>query len=111
MKLKDILKEALMELDDGFTPINGDDSVLEFPHSNFSISVFRDEKKLLFTPQNHQSIPTKIRTFVNDLKQNFRVSEVSQKELGAFEITLDPRTDLDTVLDYIKQTMEEDGNL
>jgi hypothetical protein len=77
---------------------------------NFTIAVFRDQKKLLFSPQDHQSIPNKIRTFVNDLKQTFRVSSVIQKDLGSFEVTLDPRTDLDSVLGFIKDQIDPSGN-
>ena len=111
MKLKTFLLEALNELDDGTTPVDGNENLLEFPNMNFTIAVFRDQKKLLFSPQDHSSIPNKIRTFVNDLKQTFRISSVIQKDIGSFEVTLDPRTDLDSVLDYIKQEIEPSGNV
>lgn len=118
MKLKDIFESIIKEFgeeqpeeigtnDDQMQNIAlDDDDVLEFPNQHFSISIFRDEKKLLFTPQQHQSIPNKIRTFVNDLKQNFRIQSVSQKDLGAFEVQLDQREDLDSVVDFIKQEIE-----
>jgi len=110
MKLIDILKEVLLELDNGMDSIGDEEDLLQFPHMNFTVSIFRDEKKLLFSPQNHQSIPNKIRTLINDLKQTFRISDVVQKEIGTFEVTLDPRTDLDSVIDFIKQELESDGN-
>jgi hypothetical protein len=112
MKLVEVLNKILKEIDDGLSNISSqDDSVLEFPNQNFSISVFRDEKKLLFAPIQHQSIPSKTRTFINNLKQNFRIKQIVQKDLGSFEVVLDEREDLDSVLDYIKQEIETDPSL
>jgi hypothetical protein len=89
---------------------NNNDQLLEFPNSNFVVSLFGADKKLLFSPQSHESLPNKVRTMVNMIKQNFKVSQIEQKDMGAFEITLSPQENFDGVVNFIKQEMERDGN-
>ena len=93
------LKEILQEME-------GDGETLEFPNDNFVLSVFRNTKTLIFTPQYHNSITNKVRTLVNMLKQNFRILRVVDKDLGAFEIQVDPREDFESVVDWIKSQSE-----
>ena len=62
MKLKDLFIKIIKEQDGDATPISSleDDetniNVVEFPHDNFSVSFFRDKKRLVFTPQEHKSL-------------------------------------------------------
>lgn len=93
------LKQVLMEMD-------GDGETLQFPDDNFVLSVFRGNKTLLFTPQYHKSITNKIRILVNMLKQAFRIVRVSDRDLGAFEVEVDPREDFETVVNFIKNQAE-----
>lgn len=80
--------------------------VLEFPHDNFVLSVFRGEKKLVFSPQFHNAITSKIRTLVNMLKQNFRILRVNDLDGSSFEVEVDPREDFEAVVDYIRSQAE-----
>ena len=89
-----------------FLEAEGDGETLEFPNDNFVLSIFRGNKTLLFSPQYHNSITNKIRTLVNMLKQNFRILAVKDKDLGAFEVQVDPREDFEAVVDYIKNQAE-----
>ena len=99
MNLKSLYESVLKEQE-------GDGEVLEFPHDNFTLSIFRGTKKLLFSPQHHDSITNKIRTLVNTLKQNFRILRVNDKDLGAFEIEVDPRENFEAIIDFIKNQSE-----
>lgn len=99
MTLKEIYEKILRE---GAQPAE----VFEFPHDNFVLSVFRGEKKLLFSPQQHDSITGKIRTLVNMLKNDFRVLRVNAKDGNCFEVELDPRENIDSVIDYITNQSE-----
>lgn len=113
MKLIDVFNKILKEDNMGLDPItsSGEDTVIEFPSSNFAISLFRANKTLLFTPQQHTSITNKIRTFVNMIKQNFKVQKIAQKGQGIFEVQLDPVQDFDEVIDFIKNEVDKDENL
>lgn len=76
--------------------------VIEFPNDNFTLSVFRDKKALLFTPQYHHSITNKIRTLITMLKESFRILRVNDRDLGSFEVEVDPREDFDAVVEFIR---------
>jgi hypothetical protein len=96
--LKVIWESILKEQDE--------DNIIEFPNDNFTISVFRAEKKILFTPQGHSSLPSKIRILVNMLKQNFNILRIKDKDVGSFEVEVDPREDFESIVDYIKMQAE-----
>jgi len=89
-----------------FLEMEGDGEILEFPNDNFTLSIFRGTKKLLFSPQYHNAITNKIRTLINMLKQNFRILRINNKDLGAFEVEVDPREDFESIVDYIKNQAE-----
>lgn len=93
------LKQILLEME-------GDGQTLQFPNDNFTLAIFRKNKTLVFTPQYHTSITNKVRTLVNMLKQNFRILRVEDKDLGAFEVQVDPREDFEGVVDWIKNQSE-----
>lgn len=99
MKLKEVYKDLLREAE-------GDGETLEFPNDNFTLSIFRGNKTLLFSPQHHNAITSKIRTLINMLKQNFRILRINNKDLGAFEVEVDPREDFESVVDFIKNQTE-----
>lgn len=86
--------------------MEGDGETLQFPDDNFVLSVFRSTKTLLFTPQYHNSITNKIRILVNMLKQNFNIARVSDKDMGSFEVEVDPREDFEAVIEFIKSQSE-----
>lgn len=79
-----------------------DAEVMEFPNDNFTLSIFRSNKTLVFTPQYHHSVTNKIRTLITMLKQNFRILRVNDKDLGSFEVEVDPREDFESVVDFIR---------
>jgi hypothetical protein len=119
MRLKKILLEALAEQD-----AQGLDDTIEFPNQNFVVSVDRNQKKLIFSPQSHSALPSKMRTFINMLKRDFRITRLKSLEdegdqgpgdtddpnlRGVFEVQLDPREDVNEVVDYIKKKVEEEN--
>ena len=83
-----------------------DEEIIEPPNDNFTLSIFRNEKKILFTPQYHTSVTGKIRTLVNMLKQNFRILRITDKDIGSFEVEIDPREDIDAVVNFIRDQSE-----
>ncbi len=111
MKLRDILIEALEDFDDAPLPGMDNGRVLLLPHTNFSISFFPDEKRILFTPQAHEDLPNKIQEFVTSIREYFHVSEIDHKDGGIFEIHFDPRQDFDKVVLFIKEEMGVDEEL
>lgn len=99
MQLKSLYESILKEQGE-------ENSVLEFPNDNFTLSIFRGEKKLLFSPQYHNAITSRIRTLINMLKQNFRILRINDKDAGCFEVEVDPREDFEAVVDYITSQVE-----
>lgn len=95
MRLQEIVKRILCEQDQ--------DNIIEFPNENMTVSVFRAEKKLIFSPQEHESLPSKIRTVLHLLKQNFHVLRVKHMAGNSFELDFDPREDFESVITFIKQ--------
>jgi len=119
MRLKDVFLEALLEQDP-----QGLEDTLEFPNQNFTVSVDRNQKKLIFSPQSHSALPSKMRTFLTMLKRDFRVIRVKSLEdegdqgpgdvddpnlRGVFEIVFDPRENFEEIIDYIKQKVENEN--
>lgn len=105
-----LLKEAL-------------ENVIEFPNDNFVLSIDRSKRFLTFTPQQHQSVTSNIRSLLNVLKQNFKVTKVRSVEdeedsgildiddpklRGAFVVEVDPREDFESIVDFIKQQAEQE---
>jgi hypothetical protein len=119
MRLKEVLLEILAEQD-----VQGLEDTIEFPTQNFVVSIDRAEKKLTFSPQSHSMLPSKMRTFLTMLKQNFRVIKLNSLEdeddagpgdvddpnlRGIFEIEFDPREDFEKVVDFIRQKVAEEN--
>lgn len=108
-----------------FLEIAGDlEDVVEFPNSNFVLSIDRNNKKIIFSPQSHAALPSKMRTFITMLKQDFRVIRLKSLEdegdagpgdtddlalRGVFEIEFDPREDFESIVDYIKQKVQNEN--
>lgn len=97
-----VLREQDELPDDGVVPAE----VIEMPHDNMTISVFRDKKILSFVPQFHNSVTNKIRTFINSIKQNFMVLRVTPKALNAFDVEFDPRQNFDEVVQFVQQVAD-----
>ena len=119
MKLMRVLREALAEQDE-----QGLEDVIEFPNQNFTVSIDRAKKKLTFAPQSHSALPSKMRSFITMLQQDFDILRLTSLEdegdegpgdvddpnlRGVFEMELDPRTDLEEIVDYIKQKVEREN--
>ena len=111
MKLRSIFLEALEDFDTAPLPGMDNGQVLELPNSKFIISIFPEEKKLLFTPQQHTLLPKVILKFVFALKQLFNISEINHKEQGIFEVVFDPRQPFDDVTLFIKEELQTDEEL
>jgi hypothetical protein len=110
MKLKTIL-ESLETFDDSPIPGMNNGRVLSLPNTNFVISVFSDEKKLLFTPNKHDLLPFKIMAFIMSLKRYFNVLEIKDKDKNIWEVCFDPRQNFDDVMLYIQEEMGVDEEL
>lgn len=75
--------------------------VMEFPNDNFTVSIFRAERKIIFSPQQHQYVTKKVRSHVNAIKQNFHTISVTDLPNATFEIELDPRESIDEVVKFL----------
>jgi hypothetical protein len=109
MRLRKLLNEILKEQEEV-------ENVIEFPHQNFIVTIDQSKKKLIFAPEGHSSVPNKIRTIVQMLRQNFHVlrvnsledendydSEDDPKLRGVFEVEFDPRENFDEVVNFVRQ--------
>ena len=105
---KNILKEEEVEAQ-GVDPTTGA-NVIELPNLNMTISLFPDKKQLLFAPQSHASMPNKVRELVNQLKEKFKISNIEQTDMSSFLISIDPIEDFDSVVAFIRQDVQENGN-
>lgn len=107
MKLKEVFINLLKEGEE--EPV--DDSIIEFPEYNFSVSLFKDEKRIIFSPQNcTQDLPEMVDAFVEIMKEKYAVSKAEPKEVGTFEVVFDPREDFESVLTFIKQQVDLDND-
>ena len=108
MRLRELLNEVIREQET--------EDVIELPNQNFSITIDRPKKKLIFAPEGHSSLPNKIRTILQMLKQHFNVLNVNSLEdeddyegtddpnlRGVFEIEFDPRENFDEVINFVRQ--------
>lgn len=112
MKLITVFKHLINEADEDASDTTGDnDSVVEFTDSNFAISIFRNKKSLLFSPQQHNIIPNEMIELVKALREEFRVINIFEEESRVFEMVFDPRENFDKVIDFIKKASEKDQNL
>jgi len=113
MRLKRVLIEALREQGE-------EEEVVELPNQNFTISVERENNRLIFSPQGHMSVPSKLRTMLTMLKQKFNITSIKSLEdegdtkpndtddlglRGMFEVVLDARENMDEILEFIKLSM------
>src|SRR3990167_1416404 len=76
---------------------------IELPKYNLVVSIMEKEKKLNFSPLNSSMPATQSRTLINELKGKFKISLVQQQPGGIFIVTLDPRTEVGLVIDYLQQ--------
>lgn len=104
MKLKEVFT-ALLKEGDMEDPV--DDSIVEFPEHNFVISLFKDEKRVVFSPQNNtQELAEMPMAFVEVMKEKYAVSKAEPKEVGTYEVVFDPREDFESILTFIKQQLD-----
>lgn len=107
MNLKELFVNLLKEQEEESLEAV-DDTVVEFPEHGFSVSFFREEKKLLFTPQQEE-LPDNATAFVEIMKEKFRISEEGAKEIGTYEILFDPREDFEQVIEFILNQINVDA--
>ena len=88
-----------------------EENTIELPISHFVISVFSDEKALLFSPIEHKSITHAVKELVQDLKNNFRIDTIEDKGGNVFKVQIDPAEDFDGVINYIKKELETNEGL
>ena len=82
---------------------NGEeDSTIELPKQNLVVSFFEQEKRLNFSALDVSKPAPQARTFINELKQKFKVSQVKQQAGNVFVVLIDPREDFNLVIDFIK---------
>lgn len=113
LKLKNIILEVLQT--------EQEEDVLEFPNENFTVSIDRNKRKLIFAPQEHSSLPSKLRTMLTMLKQRFNIVNINSLEdendagsgdvddpnlRGVFEVEVDPRENFDSVIQFVKTEAE-----
>lgn len=105
MRLKDVISELLHEQTpvDPLDTISALDNVIKFPNQNFTMSMFANEKKILLMPQQHKSVSGKIKALVSNLKRNFRIIDIADKDFNSLEITFDPRENFESIIDFVKQ--------
>lgn len=98
MKLKKLFLELLQEeeLDD----------VIKFPAQNLVVSIFRSDKRMMLMPQD-KGDSTLARSYVNMLKQQFRVYDVNHLSGNVFEVIFDPREDFESVVEYIRNQVDK----
>ncbi len=104
MKLADVVLLIEQELQQqlGGPP----QKVVEFPAQNFSVSLLKAQKKLIFSPIDGEASAS-IRSMINQMKsQGFKVSNLQQKGMGTFEVDLDKTENFDLVVDYLKQQLD-----
>lgn len=103
MKLKEVFINLIKEGEEDSV----DDSLIEFPDHNFCVAFFKDEKRIIFSPQNDtKELPEMVDAFVEIMKEKYAVSEAEPKEVGTFEVVFDPREDFESVLTFIKQQLD-----
>ena len=100
MKLSGIFRGLLKE---------EDEKIVKFPKHDFSISLFKPQRKIVF---NHLvgSVPSKMpRIIIEQLKNNFRVKSVRALAQDSLEVVLEATENFGVVVDFIKKFVEENG--
>jgi hypothetical protein len=97
--------------------------VIEFPKEKFTVSIDKNRKKLIFSPQESSALPNKIRPMVLMLKRNFNITSIQSQEnntgakpeyqqtmdvdlddpnlQGVILVQLDPRENVDKVVEFL----------
>lgn len=94
--LKELLEDIFQNQQQGNT--------IELPKQNLVVSVFEQEKKLNFSPLDKTKPAPQARTFINQLKQKFKVLSVQQQQGNIFVVSLDPREDINIIQDFLQQS-------
>lgn len=109
MEFFGIIKEE--EAEDISDTTGDNDYVIEFTDANFTISIFRPTKTLLFTAQQHNAFPEEMVNVVNALRDKFRLIHIYELQKSVFELVFDPREDFDKIIDFIKMASEKDQQI
>lgn len=76
--------------------------LVEFTNSNFTVSLFPMEKRVVFSPIDHLSLTEEIRRIIGELKDNFRIISIKQEGQGSFELVFDPRENFDNITGHLR---------
>lgn len=101
MKLKDIWVR-IQEDSTVHTLHGGNPNLLEFPKENYAVSFFPPEKRIAITPRDNKRSGTRIRSLINDLRNEFRVDKVTQLEMNTFDVRFSPSENFERVRSYIE---------
>ena len=75
--------------------------IIELPEIQMIVSLFPAEKKLVFSAQDHTSMPLKAKRYIDILHQNFRITDVRSLSDSSFEVELDPREDFQSIVNFL----------
>lgn len=83
--------------------------IVELPDVNMSVSVFTGEKKLVFTPQDHEATTEKVKKYLNVFKKNFRIDRINSLKKGSFEVEFDPRENFAAAVEFLQKLSGHEG--
>lgn len=87
-------------------PIDRD--VVNLPGVNMNVSFFTGEKKMVFSPQDHEAFTEKIKKYVDLFKKSFRINSIKSLDKGSFEIEFDPRENFTAAVQFLQQLAQHD---
>ena len=112
IKLWDIIKEIYEQEES--------ENIIDFPDQNFTVALDPNQKKMIFAPEEDSVLPSKLRTLIQMIRQEFNVSNVKSLEdegdydsgddsemRGSFQMEFDPRENFDEAVRFIQQQADE----
>lgn len=113
MKLMEVYRKIVEQ-----TPDAIEDVVLEFPNQNFNVSIFPEQKKLVFVPQFHNSFTEGMKSYIFMIKERFRIAEIDDLDKdddpndnhlqNAFAVFIDPREDFSLVTQMLRDLASQE---
>lgn len=103
MMMLPIIRSIIEAQDDVYDLHGGNPNLIEFPKDNFAASFVPGEKRIELSPRDDSKTCTRIRSLVNDLRNQFRIAKVVQLGMNTFNVVFDPSEDFDNVTAYVKQ--------
>jgi len=81
--------------------------ILDFPKHNFTVSIFPNERKLIFAAKKGSIKPTNLRETINFVRNTYMVNEIKYLKNGVFQIILRATENMGQVSDGIQQFVEK----